>query len=163
MKFEIDTGDKLHIKDADLQSLLLQVYVEGGYTSVEDAVTLFEPTAVRERGKLICARDKTHTRLAGMIILVPPNSPARRLAQSNEAEIHLLGVMPDYRGQGLGRKLVDTAIEQAMQYGYSKLILWTQLPMLAAQKIYESAGFIHVSNFEKGGREFKLYEKNLNK
>ena len=161
MKFEIATADTLEITDPELSELLTQVYVAGGFTTQEEAASLFEPSAIRNRGVLIGARDKHHSKLAGIIIVVPPDSSARRLAKNNEAEIHLLGVKPEYRRHGLGRMLVEAAIARANQNGYSKLILWTQLSMNTAQRLYESSGFIHIDDITRNGRDFKVYEKPL--
>ena len=159
MEFEIATADTLEITDPELSELLTQVYVAGEFTTQEEAASLFEPSAIRNRGVLIGARERHHSKLAGIIIVVPPDSSARRLAKNNEAEIHLLGVKPEYRRHGLGRMLVEAAIARANQNGYSKLILWTQLSMNAAQKLYESSGFIHIDDIARNGRDFKVYEK----
>ena len=161
LQFEIATPDCLKIDDSEILDLLTQVYVGGGFTTSEEAVSLFEPSAVRARGVLIGARETQQSKLAGFIILVPPDSPARRLAKNNEAELHLLGVKPEYRQHGLGRMLVNAAIESAGRLGCTKLILWTQLSMNSAQRLYESTGFVHISNVERNGREFKVYERTL--
>ena len=161
MEFEIATADFLEITDLELSELLTQVYVEGGFTEPDEAASLFEPSAVRERGVLIGAREKQHSNLAGIVVVVPPDSLARRLAENNEAEIHLLGVKPEYRRHGLGRILVEAAIDRAKHGGYSKIILWTQISMNAAQKLYESTGFIHIDGITRNGRNFKVYEKPL--
>ena len=161
MEFEIDTAEFLKIDNIELSKLLMEVYVEGGYTKPDEAVTHFEPGAVKQRGMMIIAREKRQSRLAGIVIVVPPNSPARRLAQDNEAELQLLGVRPEYRGYGLGRKLVTCAIDNAKQSAYTKLVLWTQPSMPLAQKIYETSGFLHVDDMVRNGRDFKIYELSL--
>ena len=161
MEFELVSSEFNAITDHELEELLTQVYVEGGYTNPEEAVTLFVPSNVRKRGVLIGAREKQKGILAGLIIVVPPGSPARKLAQKNEGEIHLLGVKPAYQQQGIGRMLVEAAIENAKHSGYTKLILWTQSTMTAAQKIYSGLGFIQFDVFEKNGRTFIVYEKYL--
>lgn len=161
LKFEIATVDSQEIADSEISELLTQVYVGGGFTTPEEAVSLFDPAAVRARGVLIGARENQQSRSAGFIIVVPPGSPSRRLAKNNEAELHLLGVRSEYRRHGLGRMLVDAAIENASRLGCSKLILWTQLSMSSAQRLYESAGFVHTNNIERNGREFKVYERTL--
>lgn len=158
MDFRIDSVEHIAVEDRELVELLTQVYVDGGFTSPDDAVTMFDPSAVRQRGLLIVAREIQQSTLAGMVIVVPPESPARRLAISNEAEMHLLAVKPAFRRQGLGQKLVKAAIEKAKHSGYSKVILWTQISMASAQKIYESSGFTHVDAMKKNGRDFKVYE-----
>lgn len=48
-EFEIDTAEALKVRDAELTALLTQVYVAGGYTSEEEAASLFAPAAVRPR------------------------------------------------------------------------------------------------------------------
>ncbi|MDH5359566.1 MAG: GNAT family N-acetyltransferase [Gammaproteobacteria bacterium] len=159
MEFVIDTAEALGIDDDEISALLAQVYVADGHATTEEAAILFAPTAVRERGVLLGAREQQHGALAGMIILVPPDSPARRIAQDNEAELHLLGVRADYRRDGLGRLLVETAIGLATENDYSKIILWTQHSMKPAQRLYESVGFVYRSELKRNGRNFKVYER----
>jgi len=160
--FEIDTAEALGITDTELHELLTQVYVDAGFTAPAEAVSLFEPSAVRARGQIIAARKSGRSTLAGIIILVPYDSPARRLATNGEAELHLLGVKPEFRKMGLGRMLIEAAIEQARSAGFTRLILWTQIPMQPAQRLYEATGFRHIDTFERNGRHFKLYERPLN-
>lgn len=160
-QFNIATVEKLAVADSEISELLTQIYVGEGFTAAEEAVSLFEPAAVRARGVLILAREEQQSRLAGMVILVPPHSSARRLAAHNEAELQLLCVRPEYRRHGLGRRLVDAATANAKQLGCSKLILWTQTSMHSAQRLYESMNFVYVSRFERNSREFKVYEQVL--
>ena len=159
LEFNVATADLQAIADHELSELLAQVYVAGGFTTPDEAVSVLEPSTVRRRGILIGAREKYSSTLAGIVIVVPPDSPALRLAGSNEAEMHLLGVMPNYRSNGLGRMLIDAAINKAIHLDCSKLILWTQFSMNSAQRLYESAGFLHTRNFERNGRDFKVYER----
>lgn len=71
--------------------------------------------------------------------------------------MQLLGVKPEYRGHGLGRMLVVSAIGIAKHNNYSKTILWTQTSMKLAQKLYETTGFNYVNNRNKHGSDFKVY------
>lgn len=161
LDYIIATAEELQIADNEISSLLTKVYVEGGFTSPAEAVTLFEPSAVRKRGTLIGARHSLNSKLAGFIIVVPYDSPARQLARVNEGELHLLGVLPEFRGYGVGRRLIEAGIDRAQQMGWSKLILWTQLTMKSAQRLYEATGFHHVNDIERNGRKFKVYERDL--
>lgn len=161
MKFNIDFAEPLQVQDQELSDLLIQVYVDGGYTSVQEAETLFEAQAVRSRGHLIAARDPSTSTLCGIIILVPAGTPAIKLAKENQAEIHLLAVAPDYRRHGLGRQLVEAAIIHAEQNQFSKIILWTQTSMKAAQILYESLGFVRTGEMSRNQRQFKIYERSL--
>ncbi len=161
MTFEIDLAGNLGVEDSELSELLTEVYVDGGFTKPEEAKTLFEPSSVRQRGILICARDRETSTLAGMVIVVPPESEARRLAEGDEAEMHLLGVKLDYRGKGLGKRLIEAALSEAGSEGCSRMILWTQLSMKSAQKLYQSSGFSYIKTFERNGREFLVYDREL--
>jgi ribosomal protein S18 acetylase RimI-like enzyme len=95
-----------------------------------------------------------------MVIVVTPDSPARRLANADEAELHLLAVDDAYRGVGLGRALVSAAIEVAKELGFRKIVLWTQPSMTAAQKLYESTGFVRADHRDPtiNGMRFLAYE-----
>lgn len=161
MLFQVDSAETLKVSDAELAALLTQVYVAGGYTPEEDAPSLFVPAAVRSRGQIFAVRHPRTGKLAGMIILVPPQSPACRLGTDNDAEIHLLAVAPECRRWGLARALVRSAIARAEIAGYRRVMLWTQAAMVAAQHLYQSEGFEQVRSYEHDGRTFMVYEKAL--
>ena len=62
----------------------------------------------------------------------------------NEApECYLAGlyVVPDCRGQGLGRALMEAAIETARRQGADRMKLGTSEDDVAARALYESLGF----------------------
>lgn len=74
MQFEINSIDHTPITDRELTDLLKTVYVDDGFTSPELAQRLFEPSAVRKRGRIFTARNPQNNLLAGMIIAVPSSS-----------------------------------------------------------------------------------------
>ncbi len=160
MEFVIDTAESLDISDVELMNLLSEVYTGGGFTSNEDARKLFEAKSVRGRGKLFCAKEKSNSTFAGMVILVYPNTPAIRIAAACEAEMHLLAVLPEYRRSGLGRLLVQRIIDEARKNRYKKILLYTQPSMKAAHRLYASLGFKVNKNrdFVVNEREFHVYE-----
>lgn len=161
MKFITGSVDELKVTDAEISELLHQVYVEGGFTPSEVAKVVFEPKAVKSRGFVIGARDMASNEFAGMIIVIPPTSNAIVRAQESECEIHLLGVKPEFRGCGLGRILVSKAIEFSEKNNWSKIILWTQKPMKAAQNLYESFNFQLKGEMRKNGIEFLVYKRKI--
>ena len=111
-RYEIVDDATYRADDAALAGLLRRVYVGGGFTEASVAELVFKTEAVRARGQVLCARDVDGT-LLGMVIVVPPTSPARVLAGPNEAEMHLLAVDEASRGHGLGRALVRAALDAA--------------------------------------------------
>lgn len=45
------------------------------------------------------------------------------------------------RGQGLGRNLMDTALDFCREAGYEGVFLWTVDDLQAARRVYEATGF----------------------
>lgn len=157
--FDIERCEKLEISDQEIFDLLSHVYVQSGFTTAERAKIIFNPASVRRRGVMFAARETSNHEFCGMIIVVPPGSPAIVRAEANECEIHLLGVGENFRGQGLGRQLVTRALEFIEANNWRKIVLWTQKPMTEAQGLYKSCGFVCVGEMEKMGVEFLVYER----
>ena len=61
------------------------------------------PSAVRKGGLIFIAINREDFSLAGMMIIIPPSSKARVIAENSECEMHLLGVKSEFRGLGIGR------------------------------------------------------------
>lgn len=72
-------------------------------------------------------------RTVGSITL---NEEARTLGQLG----HLV-LLPDARGSGAGRRLVNTVLEAARAAGYERLQLFTFSDLRAAAALYRSVGF----------------------
>jgi ribosomal protein S18 acetylase RimI-like enzyme len=77
-----------------------------------------------------------------------------------EAHLQELYVVPDRRGHGIGRALLEASIEAARRAGAEWMDLGTSEDDTAARGLYESAGFTN----REGGREgpvMYVYERDL--
>ena len=61
-----------------------------------------------------------------------------------EADMMNLAVAPDYRRQGIGRKLVQTLVERLAEQGSHVLILEVRASNAPAISLYEELGFVQV-------------------
>ncbi|MCP5082556.1 MAG: GNAT family N-acetyltransferase [Alphaproteobacteria bacterium] len=57
------------------------------------------------------------------------------------ARLRLMLVEPFARGKGVGQLLIDTALQHARKNGFEKMVLWTQLGLEAACRLYQRNGF----------------------
>lgn len=65
--------------------------------------------------------------------------PFERSAET--AQLRMLYVEPDARGQGIGTVLVKQAVRFARESGYRRMRLWTQESLNSARRIYAAEGF----------------------
>lgn len=61
---------------------------------------------------------------------------------NGSVELRKMYLMPHVRGQGLGRKLLKTAIAKARALGFRRIELETASVLREAIALYESAGFV---------------------
>lgn len=59
-------------------------------------------------------------------------------------ELVKMYLLPEARGGGLGKKLINMSMETAIQYGYSKMYLETMPELRQALKAYEKFGFTYL-------------------
>ena len=151
------------VTDAELEHLLQEVFIGGDSPEARPGSALLKASVVRELGEIIIARDPATRQLAGMVVVVPPTSLARRVAQANEAELRLLAVSPAHRGSGIGGVLIEAAREAARRAGLVKIILWTEPSAIAAQQLYLDNGFVRVPNrdWQQNRRQFLVFEAAL--
>ncbi|HEX4774895.1 MAG TPA: GNAT family N-acetyltransferase [Candidatus Saccharimonadales bacterium] len=60
---------------------------------------------------------------------------------TGEVILKRMYVRPEFRGQGFGKLLLQTAVAEVKEAGYKKITLDTNLKQADAQRIYETAGF----------------------
>jgi len=156
VKFQIKSYRGTIEEDREIISLLNHVYVKEGYTDKSYAEKIFVPAKLRKRGEIKLARSIAG-KLLGMAIFVPSTSPARQVAESGEAEIHLLAVYPEVRCQGIASRLIRACEERAISFGYSKMVLSTQQTMKEAHRIYQRLNYRRKSTRDWSTGENKIY------
>jgi ribosomal protein S18 acetylase RimI-like enzyme len=77
-----------------------------------------------------------------------------------DAYLEELYVVPDLRGQGLGRALLEAAMDYARQRGAAHIDLGTSEDDVAARALYESAGFTNREG-RPDGPMMLYYERDL--
>lgn len=77
-------------------------------------------------------------RTVGSVTLIQESSELGRLG-------HLV-LLPETRGTGTGRRLVETVIAAARAVGYERLHLFTFSDLSAAGSLYRSVGFVESSS-----------------
>lgn len=99
--------------------------------------------------------------LAGAVFLVPSGHPTPT-CPAEWANVRRLGVSPDFRGRGIGRRLTELCIAEARQQGEQVLGLHTSTIMPDARHIYEGLGFILERELEPLlGQQYWLYRLDL--
>jgi ribosomal protein S18 acetylase RimI-like enzyme len=71
-----------------------------------------------------------------------------------------LYVVPEQRGRGIGRALMDAAIEEARGRGAESMDIGVDEPDLVARRLYESLGFTNRVGGSDGALMF-VYERQL--
>ncbi len=90
--------------------------------------------------------------LAGLLVLIP---------QADAMLLDNIATDPLLHGQGLGRALMDLAVEQARAAGYARLRLYTHERMVRNQAIYARAGFAETHRVTENGLHRVYMEKPL--
>ena len=82
-------------------------------------------------------------------------------------EIKRMYTRPDYRGQGIGKKMLQKLLEIGREYGCTEFMLDTPKWAYTAQHIYKSAGFKEIEEYPESEippefRSYWMYMKKKN-
>ncbi|HTF03989.1 MAG TPA: GNAT family N-acetyltransferase [Bacteroidia bacterium] len=101
-------------------------------------------------------------KIVGVAYIIPSGNPTD-LFKSEWSYIRMVGVNPEYRGQGIAKALTEMCIDFAKQSNEKTIALHTSEFMDAARHIYESIGF---KVFEEipplFGKKYWLYTLDIN-
>jgi N-acetylglutamate synthase-like GNAT family acetyltransferase len=89
------------------------------------------------RGRLLIATDASGA--VGCVAIRPLDADA--------CEMKRLYVRAQVRGEHLGRRLVERVCQEARNIGYARLCLDTLPSMVAAQRLYQSLGFLPIQPY----------------
>lgn len=64
-----------------------------------------------------------------------------KAAEPDTAKLRLFLLVPESRGMGLGKRLLELCITHARDHGFARLTLWTHESHRAACALYRAAGF----------------------
>ncbi len=66
---------------------------------------------------------------------------ALRRVKEGVGEIKRMYIKPEYRGRGLGKKMLELLLREGKRCSFSKIYLETGSFMTTAQRLYRAAGF----------------------
>ncbi|MFI6235922.1 GNAT family N-acetyltransferase [Micromonospora sp. NPDC050784] len=124
--------------EADAFRTLNEEWISRFFTIEEsDRRTLDDPFAaiVDPGGDVLIVRDGG--KIVGCVALVRSSDDVFELSK--------MAVAPAVRGKGIGRQLIEAAIDRARTLNASTLFLGSSTKLPNAVHLYESAGFTHVS------------------
>ncbi len=90
--------------------------------------------------------------IAGILVLLP--RPDHMLLDN-------IAVAPDRQGQGLGRRLLAFAEDEAARRGYPEVRLYTHVTMVENQRLYASIGYEETGRGVQAGYERVFMRKRL--
>lgn len=68
------------------------------------------------------------------------------LIHGSECELHRMYLLKAYRGRGLGRRLLDVALEYCRQQGAQRMRAWSDVKLSSGHRLYERAGFVRAGD-----------------
>lgn len=116
-----------------------------------------EEFGLRYDARLDSDLDDPESAYAARFLLIDREQVVGSAALRGDGTVKRMCLRPTYRGRGLGRRLLDAVIQAARQNGHARLRLDTASHQIAAQRLYEAAGFRRT----KGSGRTHYYELDL--
>lgn len=129
-------------KESDARAvakLWTEAYVTLGVGGRLDPYTATDFFDSAQRGEIFLSDGESG--VSGVVVLYPPGTPGRIVAQSDEAELSRLAVASTARGMGIGRALADFCEQRARAANWGAIALWSRPLQVEAHRLYESLGY----------------------
>jgi ribosomal protein S18 acetylase RimI-like enzyme len=91
----------------------------------------------------------------------PVGIGALRLVGDGIAEIKRIYVIPDYRGSGIAKRILEELERRARRHGQRAVRLDTNTRLAEANRMYLAAGFRRIEPYNSNPRADRWYEKPL--
>lgn len=130
---DLETATKLFKKYAE------SLAVDLSFQSFDAEISGFPGRYAPPSGEVLLARDYQGEPL-GCVALRP-------MSLEGFCEMKRLYVMPQGRGSGVGRALVNAIIDEAERIGYNHMRLDTLPDMIGAISLYRKAGFVETAAY----------------
>jgi ribosomal protein S18 acetylase RimI-like enzyme len=116
------------------------------------------PDLLRTSKGFVCEHENE---IIGMAFLVPKGNPTE-IFETGWSYIRMVGVHPDFGGNGIGKQLTQMCISFAKETGETIIALHTSEYMNAARHIYERLGFKQIKELEpRFGKRYWIYKLEL--
>lgn len=140
-------------RDAEaVAALWTETYASAGPEGRQEPYSPQEYFAVAAESDVTVAVDDDDAVVA-VAAVFPPGAPGRSVAGPGEAELARLAVAGRARRRGIGRALVEGAVERARRYGADGVALWSRPYQTAAHALYESLGWRRVPERDDEDRD----------
>lgn len=130
-----------------------------------DLVAAYRDTAQRmEDGDLLVAVDDVTQQIVGTASLLWSGTAYARFAGADEAELRFVTVLPAYRGGGIAHALAAEAIQRALGWGVSAVVLSAREQAAGSQRVYQRLGFVRDPRRERkqpGRLRYWVFERRL--
>lgn len=78
---------------------------------------------------------------------IPAGCAAFKRFDDKSAEVKRVFVKPEYRGRGIAREILEVLEQAARKQSYTRLVLETGAPLVAAHRLYVSIGYTVIPNY----------------
>ena len=129
--------------DADLDAagaVVLAAYAHDDLASPRYLAVVGDARA-RARDAVVAVAVDTAGQVVGSVTFAPAGSRWAEVARAGQAEFRMLGVLPQARGRGVARALVEWCLDRARAAGAREVVISSASTMRAAHRLYALRGF----------------------